>query len=66
MEHEEIGLRDVYREVRRMNERLRSVEIHLAAHRAEHKSIGRYKAMLYPTMAGAAGAAVTAVIAVVK
>lgn len=53
---EEIGIRDIYQELRRMNERLRVVEIHLASHRAEHKSLTRYKAMLYPTMVGAAGA----------
>lgn len=52
----EIGIRDVYDEMRRMNDRLRTVEIHLASHRAEHKSLTAYKAMLYPTMIGAAGA----------
>lgn len=53
---QEIGIRDVYQELRRMNERLRAVEIHLASHRAEHKSLTAYKAMLYPTMVGVAGA----------
>lgn len=53
---QEIGIRDVYQELRRMNDRLRTVEIHLASHRAEHKSLTAYKAMLYPTMIGAAGA----------
>ena len=53
---QEIGIRDVYQELRRTNERLRAVEIHLAAHRAEHKSLTAYKAMLYPTMVGVAGA----------
>ena len=52
----DIGIRDVYDEMRRINERLRVVEIHLASHRAEHKSLTAYKAMLYPTMIGAAGA----------
>lgn len=60
--HEEIGLREVYQEMRKMSERLRLVEIQLAAHRAEHKSLTKYKAMLYPTMATAAGAVVAIVV----
>lgn len=60
--HEEIGLREVYTEVKKVSERLRLVEIQLAAHRAEHKGLTRYKAMLYPTMATAAGAVVAIVV----
>ncbi len=57
---DDITLRDVYREVQRVNERLRVVEIHLAAHRAEHKGIRASRKVLYPTLATAVGALGTA------
>jgi hypothetical protein len=60
--HEEIGLREVYQEVKKVSDRLRVVEIQLAAHRAEHRGLTKYKAMLYPTMATAAGAVVAILV----
>lgn len=60
--HEEIGIREVYRELRAVSRRLRVVELQLTAHRAEHKGLAKYKAVLYTTMATAVGAAVASLI----
>jgi hypothetical protein len=60
--HEESDLHDIHQRLKNMNRRLRKVEIQLAIHRAEHKSLTKYKALLFTTTATTVGAVVAIVV----
>jgi hypothetical protein len=53
---------EVHQSIKHMNRRLRKVEIQLAIHRAEHRSLTKYKALLFTTMATTVGAVVAIVV----
>ncbi len=60
--HEDLNLHEVHQSLKHMNRRLRKVEIQLAIHRAEHKSLTKYKALLFTTTATTVGAVVAIVV----